>query len=165
MLRDMTPPTSLSASISTTADIQLTHDLRNAQKDAHDVDTEPRMREERVEYDSQTLATARDAERVENNDKICASIAWQAYRKDGKDCEDKTGYNLERRRDGYVSKEERFDSVNAVIVVSVEYITLYWVGSDVIQHTDEIKRRNLDQETHTILDGEVVVFQWCEEKC
>ena len=136
MLRDMTPPTSLSASIYTTADIQLTHDLRNAQKDAHDVDTEPRMREERVEYDSQTLATARDAERVENNDKICASIAWQAYRKDGKDCEDKTGYNLERRRDGYVSK-----------------------------HTDEIKRRNLDQETHTILDGEVVVFQWCEEKC
>jgi|SRR5690242_5290498 hypothetical protein len=123
------------------------------------------MREERIEYDSQTLATARDAERVESDDEICAGIAWQAYRKHCKKCEDKAGYDLERGRNGYVSEEERLNSVDAVIVVSVEYITLYWVGSDVIQHADEIQRRDLNQEAHTILDGEIIVFQWCEEKC
>ena len=164
-LRERTPPTSLSASVSTMVDTKLTHDLCDTQKDAHDVDTEPRMREERVKYDSQTLATARDAERVERNDEICNSIAWQAYRKHGENREDKAGYDLERGRDGYGSKEKRLDSIDAIIVVPVEYITLYWVRSDVVQHADEIKRRDLDQEAHTILDGEVIVFQRCEEKC
>jgi len=60
----------------------LTHNLRDAQKDTHDIHREPRMRKQRVESYAQTLATVNHAKRIESDDEKSLRVALEGAGQD-----------------------------------------------------------------------------------
>jgi hypothetical protein len=120
------------------------------------------VRDKRVKCDTKTLTTASDAESVERYDEKCRRISLESTSKYCQDRENDAADNLKGGRKRDVSHEECFHSVDPVVEIAIENVSFNGIHCNVVKHTDEVQRCNLDQETHSGLNGEVVVLQRCK---
>ncbi|KAI6768668.1 hypothetical protein HG531_010857 [Fusarium graminearum] len=132
------------------------HGISKSEEHAHDVDGEACVAEECIEHDTETLTAGYDAETGKDGGEVERCCAGEINCDDGQHTEDQATYQLKGDLEDGVGSKKSIDTVDTVIVLSIEYIALARIDGFVVKGgKEESQDKSKTDDLHQASDNEL----------